>query len=76
MKIAAAAAIKSAIGPTYKMPSIPIKIGSSTSIGKKKMICLVRDRNIPLAGFPMDVKKFDVMICIKLIKVKNRKIRK
>ena len=58
------------------MPSIPIKRGSAIIRGNKKIICLVRDKKIPPFGFPIAVKKFEVMGCKKLKKVKNKKIRK
>ena len=39
---------KSAIGPAYKMPSIPIASGRRNINGRRKRICLVRDKKIPL----------------------------
>ena len=60
IKTAAAAEIKSATGPVYKIPSIPKNIGSTISSGKKKIICLVSDRKMPLIGFPIEVKKVAV----------------
>ena len=71
-----AKARKSAIGPAYISPSMPKISGKIKRSGSKNKICLVRDRNIPLFGFPMDVKKFDVIGCKKLTKVKNKKTRK
>ena len=40
------------------------------------IICLVRDKSIPFIGFPIAVKKFDVIGCTKFKKVKNKKILK
>ena len=54
------AAIPSAIGPAYMIPSIPKNTGKIRIRGSKKIICLVRDKNSPLFGFPMDEKKFEV----------------
>ena len=51
---------KSAIGPEYITPSIPINNGITISKGKRNIICLVRDRNVPIFGLPIDVKKFEV----------------
>ena len=65
------AAMPSATGPAYIIPSIPIKNGNTTSNGSKKRICLVKARKLPLFGFPIAVKKFDVIGCIKFAKVKN-----
>ena len=42
--------------------------------GSKNKICLVNARKLPTFGLPMAVKKLDVMGCIKLTKVKNKKI--
>ena len=53
------AAIKSAIGPAYIMPSIPENRGRITIRGSRKIICLVRERKIPPFGLPMAVKKFE-----------------
>ena len=74
--ILTAAAIRSATGPAYMIPSIPINSGRRIISGRRKRICLVRDRKIPFFGFPMDVKKLELMGCIPFRKVKNRKIRK
>lgn len=65
---------ESAIGPAYMIPSIPINSGMIKSKGKRKKICLVRDKKVPRFGFPIDVKKFELIGCIKLIKVQNRKM--
>ena len=67
---------KSAIGPEYITPSIPINNGITISKGKRNIICLVRDRKVPNFGLPIDVKKFEVIGCIKFIKVKNKNIWK
>ena len=40
------------------------------------MICLVRDKKIPFAGFPIDVKNVDVIGCKASNQIKNKKIRK
>ena len=53
------AAKRSAAGPAYIIPSIPINIGRIISRGKRKMICLVSDKNVPFAGFPIDEKNVD-----------------
>ena len=68
------AAIKSATGPAYITPSIPIYKGKIIIRGSKNIICLVRERSIPLSGFPIAVKKFDVIGCTKFKNVKNKKI--
>ena len=39
------------------------------------MICLVRDKKIPFAGFPIDVKNVDVIGCKASNQIKNKKIR-
>ena len=52
------AATKSAIGPAYIIPLIPINIGRTTKSGKKKIICLVKERKTPFFGLPIEVKKF------------------
>lgn len=70
------AAIKSATGPAYIIPSIPIKSGKIIINGRRKIICLVSDKSMPFIGFPIAVKKFDVIGCIKFKKVKNKKILK
>ena len=57
--IATIPAIKSAIGPAYIIPSMPINIGNITIKGNKNNICLVNERNIPFLGFPIAVKKLD-----------------
>ena len=57
-------------------PSIPINRGRIKSNGMKKIICLVRDRKIPFAGFPMEVKNVDVIGCKASNQIKNKKIRK
>ena len=51
---------------------LPRKTGRIKSSGTKKMICLVRDRKIPFAGLPMDVKKVDVIGCKASSQIKNR----
>ena len=65
----------SAQGPEYIMPSMPNICGSRSKAGRKNMICLVRERNIPLRGFPIDVKKVDVMGWMELSHVKKRNMR-
>lgn len=55
------AAIKSAIGPAYIIPSIPMNNGKITMSGSKNKICLVRDKKIPFFGLPIAVKKVDVI---------------
>ena len=76
MSKAAMNAVKSAIGPAYMIPSIPMARGRIKMSGIRKIICLVSDRKIPPPGFPMEVKKVVVIGCIKFRKVKNRKILK
>ena len=66
------AAMKSAIGPAYMIPSIPKNLGNITSSGSRKIICLVKERNAPFTGFPMDVKKVDDIGWMLLINMKNR----
>ena len=44
--------------------------------GSRNIICLVRDKKIPLYALPMEVKKVDVIGCMKFKKVKNKKILK
>ena len=56
---AISAARKSATGPAYMIPSIPIKIGKITMKGSKKIICLVNARKVPFTGFPMAAKNVD-----------------
>lgn len=68
----ATAANTSAIGPAYKIPSIPIKSGKITTNGSRNKICRVRDKKIPFTGFPIEVKNVDVIGCIKFKKVKNK----
>ena len=65
---------KSAMGPAYMIPSIPAKRGKMRIRGRRKRICLVRDRKVPLLGFPMEVKKLELTGCKKFTKVKNRKM--
>ena len=72
IRIAAAPAARSAMGPAYIMPSIPMKIGKRMINGSKKRICLVSDKKIPLTGFPMAVKKVEVTGWIPFKKVANR----
>ena len=66
------AASPSATGPAYKIPSIPIAIGSSRMSGSRKIIWRVRDKNMPINGLPMAVKQFDVSGWKKFRKVKNK----
>ena len=63
---------ESEIGPAYRIPSIPMERGSISISGIKKMICLVSERIAPLKAFPIEVKKVDVMGCIKFRQIKNR----
>ena len=72
--IAVRAAARSAAGPAYMIPSIPRKSGKSRIRGRRNMICLVRDRKVPILGFAIDVKKLDVIGCRKFRKVKKRNI--
>ena len=65
------AAIKSATGPAYMIPSIPMEYGNTNSNGSKKIICLVKDRNTPPFGFPIAVKKLEEIGCKKFKNVKN-----
>ena len=68
------AASKSATGPAYIIPSIPIKSGNTTIRGSKNKIYLVSARKLPLLGFPIAVKKLELIGCRKFTKVKNKKI--
>ena len=65
------AATLSATGPAYITPSIPQSIGKITISGSRQMICLVKERKIPLLAFPMEVKKFDVIGWIPFKNVQN-----
>lgn len=51
------AAAKSAIGPAYSIPSMPINVGIMSTSGKKKIICLDSDNIIPFQDLPIEVKK-------------------
>ena len=51
-------------------------VGSISSIGMKKSICLVSERNTPFMGFPIEVKNVEVMGWRQFIQVKKRKMRK
>jgi hypothetical protein len=44
--------------------------------GKRNIICLVRDKNTPLLGLPIAVKKFELIGCKKFTNVKNKNILK
>ena len=66
------AAIKSATGPANIIPSIPKNRGSIIIIGSRYIICLVKDKNIPFIGFPIDVKNVDDSGCTLFINVKKR----
>lgn len=44
------AAAKSAIGAVYITPSMPKRYGKISSRGRRKIICLVRERKIPFFG--------------------------
>ena len=72
----ASAAVKSAIGPAYMIPSIPKNNGKIKISGNRKRICRVRDKMIPFLGLPIAVKKFDEIGCIKQIQIKNKNILK
>ena len=74
--IAQIPAIKSAIGPATKIPSIPQKVGRIRINGSRNIICLVMDKNTPLMDLPMEVKKVDVIGCKALNQVKNNMMRK
>ena len=65
-------ATKSAIGPAYMMPSMPINSGRITINGSKKRIWRVRDRKIPFFGYPIAVNRFDAIGCTQCKNVKNR----
>ena len=69
-------AIKSAIGPEYIIPSIPINKGIIIIKGNKNNICLVNDKNIPFFGFPIAVKKLDDIGWKQFINVNNKNILK
>ena len=69
-------AIKSAIGPEYIIPSIPINNGNIIIKGNKNNICLVSERNIPFFGFPIAVKKFEDIGCKQFMNVNNKNILK
>ena len=66
-------AMQSATGPAYIIPSMPMPRGRMIMSGRRKIICLVRDRNIPPFGLPIAVKKLELIGCRKFKKVKNRK---
>ena len=66
------AAMASAIGPAYMIPSMPRKIGSISMKGNKKKICLVKEIMIPNLAFPIDAKKLEVKGCMPLIKVRAK----
>jgi hypothetical protein len=72
MIIVTVAATASAMGPEYMIPSIPKNKGSIRISGSRNRICLVRDRNIPLWGRPVAVKKFETTGCTKLMKIKKK----
>ena len=55
-KTAKTAAIRSATGAEYITPSIPKNIGRMRIRGRRKIIWRVRDINIPVPAFPMEVK--------------------
>ena len=74
--IAITPAVMSAMGPAYNIPSIPRKSGKIKISGSKKNICRVSERKIPFLGFPIAVKKLEVMGCKKFKKVKNKNILK
>lgn len=73
---ATAPAIESATGPAYIIPSMPANRGRIKISGKRKKVWRVRDKRVPLFGLPMDVKKLELIGCIKLINVQNKKIWK
>ena len=66
------AASRSATGPAYIIPSIPINNGNITISGSRNMICLVKAKKLPRFGLPIAVKKFELIGCRKLTKVKNK----
>ena len=70
--VAMIAASRSDTGPEYIIPSIPIKNGRITNKGSRKMICLVRARNVPFAGFPIDDRNVDDIGWVLFKNVKNR----
>ena len=55
------AANKSAIGPEYKIPSMPINNGREIINGNNNRICLVNAKKIPLYGLPIEVKNVEVI---------------
>ncbi len=74
IKIEQSPAMQSATGPAYIIPSMPMGRGNMMIRGSRKMICLVRERKMPPLGFPMAVKKLELMGCRKFRKVKKRKM--
>lgn len=50
--------------------------GIMISSGRRNIICLVSDRNVPFTGLPIDVKKLELIGYMKFINVKNRNIWK
>ena len=48
--------IKSAIGPEYRIPTTPKKIGRKIISGKRKITCRVKEMKSPFCDFPTDVK--------------------
>ena len=65
------AAKVSAMGAAYMMPSIPHRRGKMTINGNRKMICRVKLKNVPIFGFPMEVKKVDDMGWMLLMNTQN-----
>lgn len=53
---ATTAAMMSATGPAKRIPSIPEKRGKIRISGIRKIICLVKDMNIPRNGLPTEAK--------------------
>ena len=75
------AAKASATGVEYIIPSIPglpkciNKIGITISKGSQKIICLVKEMNVPFAGLPMAVQNVDDKGCIPFINASADTIR-
>ena len=69
--LVAVTASRSAIGPEYMIPSMPIIKGRPIINGSRKMILLVRLRKVPFSGLPIDVKKLADIGWILFRKTKN-----
>ena len=51
---------------------MPKKCGSATISGSRNMICLVRERKVPLYAFPMELKNIEEIGCKKFNQVKKQ----